>query len=127
MEYITPVNNYVVLMPSGELVGFVEVDKARGYIYNYYYNEMLDEVEPYGDGLFDVYTQINDVGIINGVEDGECQIYKLDSFIENIQQSGLLQEEKDDIIAKLLKSEINLNIYEYEIYDILSEADVEWN
>lgn len=127
MEYITAVNNYVVLTPSGNLVGFKEVDEARNFIYNYYYQEMLDKVHPYGEGYFDVYTEINNVGIINGVEDGECQIYNLDDFIEKLRDSALLQEEKDEIIAKLLKEDIKLNIYEYGIYDILSEAEVEWN
>ena len=125
MDYITPVNSYIVLMPSGDIRGFKEVDDARGTIYEYYFNKSLGHVHSGGESFYDMYGNYNDVGIIAGVEEGECQIYNLDDFMDKIRNSDMFQEEKDELISKLLKENIILNVYNYGIYDLLSEVDVE--
>lgn len=125
MNYITPVNSYLVLMPSGDIRGFKDVDDARGSVYEYYFKKSLGNIHSGGESYYDMYGNYNDVGIISGVEEGECQIYNLDDFMENIRNSGMFQEEKDELISKLLKENITLNTYDYGIYDLLYDADVE--
>ena len=127
MEYITAVNDYVLLMPSGELRGYKDIDSARGTIYQYDIVNMLDHVHSGADGEFDMYTEQNDVGIIEGVENGECQIFNLDDFILKIQESGIFQDEKDEVISQLLKENINLNVYDLGLFDLLNECRVEWD
>jgi len=126
MDYITAVNNYLVLMPSGDIRGFKEVDDARGTIYEYYYKKALGSVHSGGESYYDIYGNYNDVGIISGVEEGECQIYDLEGFMDKIRNSDMFQEEKDELISKLLQENIKLNIYNYGIYDLLSDVEVEW-
>ena len=126
MNYITPVNNYLVLMPSGDIRGFKEVDEARGTIYEYYFKKALGCVHSGGESYYDIYGNYNDVGIISGVEEGECQIYDLEGFMDKIRNSGMFQDEIDELILKLLQENIKLNVYEYGIYDLLSNVDVEW-
>lgn len=126
MNYITPVNNYFVLMPSGDIRGFKEVDEARGTIYEHYFNKALSCVHSGGESYYDIYGNYNDVGIISGVEEGECQIYDLEGFMDKIRTSDMFQEEIDELISKLLVDNIKMNVYEYGIYDLLSDVDVEW-
>lgn len=126
MNYITAVNDYVVLMPSGELRGYESLESARGTIYEYDLNNILENVHSGGESYYDMYSQMNDAGIIQGVENGECQIYHLEDCIEKIRDSAMFQDEKDEIISKLLQRDININVYDYGIYDLISEADVEW-
>lgn len=126
MEYITAVNDYVLLMPSGELRGYKDIDSARGTIYQYDIVNMLDHVHSGADGEFDMYTEQNDVGIIEGVENGECQIFYLDDFITKIQESGMFQDEKDEVISKLLQENININVYDLGLFNLLNECRVEW-
>lgn len=126
MEYITAVNDYLLLMPSGELRGFKDIDSARGTIYQYDINTILENVHSGGEYQYDMYSQQNDVGIIAGVENGECQIYHLEDFISKIRESGIFQDEKNEIINKLLQENIDLNIYELGLFDLLNDCRVEW-
>lgn len=126
MEYITAANDYVLLMPSGELRGYKDIDSARGTIYEYDVLQMLEYVHSGTEDEFDMYTQQNDVGIIEGVENGECQIFNLDDFITKIQESGMFQDEKDEVISKLLQENININVYDLGLFNLLNECRVEW-
>ncbi|SFU73260.1 hypothetical protein SAMN04487886_11233 [Clostridium sp. DSM 8431] len=126
MEYVTAVNDYVLLMPSGELRGFKDIDSARGTVYEYDLRTILENVHSGGEYEFDMYSQQNDVGIIEGVENGECQIFNLDDFISKIRESAMFQDEKDEVISKLLRENINLNVYEYGLFNLLNECEVDW-
>lgn len=126
MEYITAANDYVLLMPSGELRGYKDIDSARGTIYEYDVLQMLEHVHSGTEDEFDMYTQQDDVGIIEGIENGECQIFNLDDFITKIQESGMFQDEKDEVISKLLQENININVYDLGLFNLLNECRVEW-
>ncbi|PRR82344.1 hypothetical protein [Clostridium vincentii] len=125
MNYITPVNSYLVLMPSGNIRGFKDVDHARGLIQEYYLKKTLSSIHNGEEGSQDMHEDFNDIGIVAGVEDGECQIYNLDDFMDKIRNSDIFQEEKDELISELLKENIKLNVYDYGVYDLLSDVDVE--
>ncbi len=50
--------------------------------------------------------------------------YYVDSFIENIQSSGIFEDEKEELILKLMQEKINLNINDYQVDDLLYDTKV---
>ena len=128
MEYVTPVNNYVVVMPTGDVVGFVELSDARGYISTNYLERILSVSHEGKYSYFDMTQErdMEDSGIIAGVNEGEAQIYDLDDFINKIRSSWMFQDEKDEVISKLLEKNIKLNVIDYGLENILTDVDEKW-
>lgn len=129
MEYITAMNNYVVVNPNGDMQGYVELDEAVGAVNSYNLENILAlSEEPRRGHMFDMYQyeDMQDAGIIYGVDNGECQIYGMESLLESIRESGMFQDEKDELIKELLKKEIRLNAYDRGIVGLLAYVDVEW-
>ena len=131
MEYITAFNNYVVAQPNGDLIGFKELSDARSFISTYNLNNILENspIAENAEKFFDLYQEKDqqDLGIITGVDEGECKIYDLEDFIEKVRETDFFQSEKDEIISELLKEDIKLNIYDYGIDNILTDVKMEWN
>ena len=69
---------------------------------------------------------MEDSGLIAGVYEGEAYIYNLDEFIEKIRESAMFQDEKDELISKLLEKEIKMNIRDYAIEHLLTEVEQKW-
>ncbi|MBD7913029.1 hypothetical protein [Clostridium cibarium] len=129
MEYITAMNNYVVVNPNGDMQGYVEIDEAVGAVDSYDLENILALCEePRKGHMFDMwqFDDMQDSGIIYGVDNGECQIYDMDTLLEAIRESGMFQDEKDELIKELLKKDIHLNAYDKGIVGILANVDVEW-
>lgn len=131
MEYITAVNNYIVVEPSGNVKGFKEVSDARGYISSIYLTNILS-YKPYRDSYgsyYDIYQEEDQeaLNLISGVDEGECRIFDLDSVISNIRDKPFFQEEKDELIKLLLQENIHLNIYDYGIDDVLLDCKEIWS
>ena len=130
MEYITAFNNYVVAQPNGDLIGFKELSDARSFISTYNLNNILENspIAENAEKFFDLYQEKDqqDLGIITGVDEGECKIYDLEDFIEKVRETDFFQSEKDEIISELLKEDIKLNIYDYGIDNILTDVKIEW-
>ena len=130
MEYITAFNNYVVAQPNGDLIGFKELSDARSFISTYNLNNILENspIAENAEKFFDLYQEKDqqDLGIITGVDEGECKIYDLEDFIEKVRATDFFQSEKDEIISELLKEDIKLNIYDYGIDNILTDVKMEW-
>ena len=59
-----------------------------------------------------------------GAYEGECVIYDLDSLIENIQKSDYFEEEKVELISKLMDKQIDINVNDYQIDKIFTETTV---
>ncbi|NLK96421.1 MAG: hypothetical protein GX275_14745 [Clostridiales bacterium] len=130
MNYITPVNEFIVVKPSGEIIGFKELSDARNFISVYNLNNILEESPRMkgGNTYYDMYEEKNQesLGIINGVYEGECKIYSIDDFFEKIRDAGFFQQEVDELISKLLVENINLNVYDYGIDNILVDVKQLW-
>ena len=130
MEYITAFNNYVVAQPNGDLIGFKELSDARSFISTYNLNNILENspIAENAEKFFDLYQEKDqqDLGIITGVDEGECKIYDLEDFIEKVRETDFFQSEKDEIISELLEEDIKLNIYDYGIDNILTDVKMEW-
>lgn len=129
MKYIVPVNNYIVVEPSGDVKGFKELSDARGFISSINLDNILENTKVSKHAINDMYQEQdqNELGIITGVDKGESKIYNIEEVIEKIRKQGYFESEKEELISKLLESEIKLNVYHYGIDDILSDLTEEWN
>lgn len=123
-------NDYLLIMPSGNCKGFNDIEGAKAYI-NIYYEKRLDDTfheDGYNDATeiggdearLNVFTQL-------GVEEGKCEIYRTNDFVEILDKELIFEEDKEEIISKLSEAKIKLNIYEYGLDKILAhiqEVDV---
>lgn len=122
---IVPHFQYLLVLPNGDIKGFEDIGVAKGYI-NIYYHIKLRETEAFREfnDLTDSREEvINTVCHNLGVAEGECRVYDNMDIIENIQNELVFDDEKEEIISKLLSSEINLNIYDYSIDNIFNNVD----
>ena len=111
--------DYLLVMPSGNVRGFEDIESAKGYVNNYYYKKTIstDVIGAYKDLISDVLSYKS------GVEEGECRLYNTYNIIEKIQNEGIFQEEKEELISKLLSNKIDINIYDYGIDNIFTNSD----
>lgn len=128
MSEITPYHNYIVVTPNGDIAGYREIDDARNFVSGYYIGkveEMSDDLSVvYSDYVTDPMQTAEAICTSLGVYEGECVIYDLESLIENIQKSDIFEEEKVELISKLMQKKINLNVSDYQIDKILTETTV---
>lgn len=128
MDTRVPYHNYIVVTPNGDVLGFGEEDDARKYVAGYY----VGKIEELSDDRSKVYVDYGtdplqasvDICTELGAYEGDCIIYDLDSFIENIQNSGIFEDEKEELIIKLMQEKINLNINDYQVDDLLYDTKV---
>lgn len=128
MSEMTPYHNYIVVTPNGDIAGYREIDDARNFVSGYYIGkveEMSDDLSVvYSDYVTDPMQTAEAICTSLGVYEGECVIYDLESLIENIQKSDIFEEEKVELISKLMQKKINLNVSDYQIDKILTETTV---
>lgn len=128
MDTRVPYHNYIVVTPNGDILGFGEEDDARKYVAGYY----VGKIEELSDDRSKVYVDYGtdplqasvDICTELGAYEGDCIIYDLDSFIENIQNSGIFEDEKEELILKFMQEKINLNINDYQVDDLLYDTKV---
>ena len=58
-----------------------------------------------------------------GVEEGECRLYNTREIIEKIQDEVIFQDEKEELISKLLFNPSEINTFDYAIDNILTTTD----
>lgn len=128
MSEITSYHNYIVVTPNGDIAGFREIDDARNFVSGYYIGkveEMSDDFSVvYSDYVTDPMQTTEAICTSLGAYEGECVIYDLDSLIENIQKSDYFEEEKVELISKLMDKQIDINVNDYQIDKILTETTV---
>lgn len=128
MNTHVPYHNYIVVTPNGDVLGFGEEDDARKYVAGYYVGKIEelsdDRSMLYVDYSTDPLQASVDICTELGAYGGDCIIYDLDSFIESIQNSGIFEDEKEELILKLMQEKINLNINDYQIDNLLNDARV---
>ena len=116
-----PYNEYLLVMPNGNCKGFNDIEGVKAYINNYY-ERRLDDVfhkDGYNDATetggdecrLNVFTQL-------GVEEGKCEIYKTEEFINMINEEMTFEEDRAEIVSKL--SKIDFNIYDYGLDELLA-------
>ena len=122
-----PYNEYLLVMPSGKCKGFNDLDLAKAYI-NLYYERKIDS-----DLSEDDYNDATEMGAEEprrnictqlGVAEGKCEVYSIDDFIEKIREKLVFEQEKEELIAKLVQEKIDLNVYDYSLDEILADVEV---
>ncbi|MGL5380724.1 hypothetical protein [Clostridium sp.] len=122
---LAPYYEYLLVLPTGDTLGFNDLDTAKGYVYIYYEKQIKDysESTDYMDVTELVGQVRNNICQHIGVDEGECVLYSIPSLVEKLQENLVFDEDKQEIISKLLSKNINLNIYEYSIDNILTEVE----
>lgn len=123
METVLPYHNYIVVTPKGDIEGFQQVEDANAYILGYFV-EKIDDIGNDSDYVYVDNTSEQLENAVNismelGVYEGECRIYDLESLIENIRNSGIFDDEKEELISKLMEEEIDLNTKDYQMDEFL--------
>ncbi|MEG0309111.1 MAG: hypothetical protein RR636_14290 [Clostridium sp.] len=128
METIVPYHNYIVVTPNGDTIGFQEEDEARRFISGYYVGKIeelsSDSSMLYVDYATEPLEASIDICTELGAYSGDCIIYDLENFIDNIRKSGIFEEEKEELISMLLKKKIDLNVNDYQVDNILIDTTV---
>lgn len=122
---IMPNFEYLLVMPSGNIIGFHEEGTAKAFVNNYYYYRTRNNnvVGAYEDLTEDFDDIANVICYKIGVEEGECRLYNTVEIIEKIQSEVVFEEEKEEIISKLLSDNIELNTYDYAIDNVFTNTD----
>lgn len=122
---IIPEFQYLLVMPNGNIKGFNDLDTTKAYINLYYMQRVRNST---------IITEVNDLTdsseqFINtvcqnlGVIEGECRVYNTDDIIKKLQEDIVFDEEKEEVISKLLKKDISLNIYDFSIDNIFNNVE----
>ena len=121
---IVPSNEYLLVMPSGNVKGFDDYAMAKAYINNYYYykTRRVEEVGAYDDLTNDFDDIVDTVCYKIGIEEGECQLYYTSDIIEKLQDELVFNEEKEEVISKLMASKIEFNTYDYALDNIFRDV-----
>ena len=94
---IVPNFDYLLVMPSGNIIGFHDEETAKAYINNYYYfrTRNNDVVGAYEDLTEDFDDIANVLCYKIGVEEGECKLYNTRDIIEKIQEEVIFFDERE--------------------------------
>ena len=122
-----PSNEYLLVMPNGDCVGFNDLKEAKAYINIYYERKIDEDIDEHdyndtteiggGDSRQNVCTQL-------GVEEGKCEVYNMEEFINKLEEELVFDNEKDEIISKLMEEDLEINVYDYNLDMILADTDV---
>lgn len=123
-----PINNYIVVMPDGETKGFRDENDAHIFVLGYYeekVNELNNDREiSYEDYSTQPLESTINICVSLGAYEGDCAIYDLEDFISKIQESELFDEEKQELITKLMRDRIEFNVFDYQVDNILKDVTV---
>ena len=122
---IVPSFEYLLVMTSGNIIGFHDEETAKAYINNYYYFRTRDNdvVGAYEDLTEDFDDIANVICYKIGVEEGECRLYNTREIIEKIQDHFVFEDEKEELIMKLLYNPTEINTFDYAIDNIFTNSN----
>lgn len=122
-----PSNEYLLVMPNGDCKGFNDLKEAKAYINIYYERKIDEDVDEHGyndstdigggDARQNICTQL-------GVEEGKCEVYNMEEFIKKLEDELVFDNEKKEVISKLMEEHLDINVYNYNLYMILADTDV---
>lgn len=121
-----PYYEYLLVMPDGDCKGFNDLNEAKAFI-NFYYERKIDE------DIDDETNDITDIGgaegrdkvcTVLGVEEGKCEVYLMEEFINKLQDEIVFDNEKQEVIEKLYEENLDINVYDYNLDIILADTEV---
>lgn len=126
MDMMVPFHNYVVVTPNGDMVGFQEEDEGRRFIAGYYIGKVEEKSDDramvYVDYATEPLQTTIDICTELGAYEGDCRMYDIDSLIEAVRNSGIFEDEKQEIISGLMQKKINFNINDYHLDQFLVDT-----
>lgn len=121
-----PYYQYLLVMPNGNARGVNDLELAKAKI-NMYYEKQID-IYSHKDDYQDITELVgqvrNNLCQQVGVAEGEARVYDLAHFIDKLREELVFDEDKEEIISKLLERDININIYDYSLDNILCDVDI---
>ena len=126
MSDVIPYNEYILIEPDGRCRGFTDYEGAKAYV-NIYYERFVDKKIDESD-----YNDLTDIGGENsreaicakaGAEIGLCQVYKIEDFINQVNKELVFEDEKEEVISKVIDKNIDLNIKDYNLDLVLAELE----
>lgn len=122
----SPYYQFLLVMPNGNARGVNDLDLAKAKINMYYQQQM--EIKSHSDSYQDVTEMAGRVRNALcqqiGVAEGEARVYDLADLIEKLRDRLVFDEDREEIISKLLERDINVNLYKYGIDDILCDVEI---
>lgn len=121
-----PCNEYLLVMPNGDCKGFNDLKEAKAYINIYYERKIDEDVDEHG------YNDFTDIGGGDarqnictqlGVEEGKCEVYSMDDFIRKLEGELVFDNEKNEIISKLMEDHLDINLYNYNLDMVLADME----
>ncbi|MEG0295556.1 MAG: hypothetical protein RR620_02485 [Clostridium sp.] len=122
---ITPCHEYLLVLTDGSAIGFDDLETAKGYV-NIYYQEKVKNSEQVleTEDITDSSEQLmNTVCQVIGAVEGEVAVYYIEDVINKIQEEFVFDEEKEEIVSKLLQKDIKLNVIDFGIDFILHDVE----
>ncbi len=117
---------YLLVLPNGDVKGFEDLETTKGYI-NIYYDKKIRHshlINEYNDVTDNSDEYVNTICQNLGVVEGECRVFDSLKVIDKLQEKMIFDDEKQEVISKLMQKDIKLNIYEYTIDDIFNDIDI---
>lgn len=122
---ITAEYPYILVMPNKKVIAVEDMEYAKAYVNRYYerrLKEYLDKEEYREFDITDPATR-ETLFIRIGGDEGEPMLYDTDSVIEGVRESSFFEDEKEEIITKLLTGDRELDAYKYNLDMVLIDIE----
>lgn len=118
-------NSYILVMPNKNVIPIEDIEYARAYV-NRYYERKIEECKcskEYEEHDLSNEKVREEVFRTMGNDEGEPMLYETDKVIEAVRESDFFEDEQEEIIAKLLVYDVELDAEKYSLDAILANIE----
>lgn len=118
-------NSYILVMPNKNVIPIEDIEYARAYV-NRYYERKIEECKcskEYEEHDLSNEKIREEVFRTMGNDEGEPMLYETDKVIEAVRESDFFEDEQEEIIAKLLVYDVELDAEKYSLDAILANIE----
>lgn len=122
---ITSEYPYVLVMPDKRVIAVEDIEYAKAFVNRYYERRLTDYLNKEEYREYDTTDPATreTLFIRIGQDEGEPMLYDTDSVIEGVRESSFFEDEKEEIIKKLLVSDEGLDADKYNLDIILVDLE----
>lgn len=122
---ITSEYPYVLVMPDKRVIAVEDIEYAKAFVNRYYERRLTDYLNKEEYREYDTTDPATreTLFIRIGQDEGEPMLYDTDSVIEGVRESSFFEDEKEEIIKKLLVSDEGLDADKYNLDIILIDLE----
>lgn len=122
---ITSEYPYVLVMPDKRVIAVEDIEYAKAFVNRYYERRLTDYLNKEEYREYDTTDPATreTLFIRIGQDEGEPMLYDTDSVIEGVRESSFFEDEKEEIIKKLLISDEGLDADKYNLDIILVDLE----